>query len=144
MSTWEYNVVADGSCSAGGGKAGTPAFIGPTPQSSYGSSTVPNFHLAANDTVALGAGDPARYPATDYDGNARPQRAAPDAGADEFISGAGGLQGDLNSDGHVNITDLSILLSHYSQTATAAQGDINVDGIVTILDLSILLSHYGT
>jgi lysophospholipase L1-like esterase len=61
------------------------------------------------------------------------------------VSNGGGTgQGDLNGDGHVNILDLSILLSHYGQAATAAQGDINNDGTCNILDLSILLSHYGT
>jgi hypothetical protein len=58
-------------------------------------------------------------------------------------SGGGAVQGDLNSDGHVTILDLSILLSHYGQAATASQGDINTDGTCNVLDLSILLSHYG-
>ncbi len=51
------------------------------------------------------------------------------------------LQGDLNNDNTVNITDLSILLSNYGTSNSAA--DINTDGTVSILDLSILLSHYG-
>jgi len=51
------------------------------------------------------------------------------------------LPGDLNNDNTVNITDLSILLSDYNTTNTAA--DINSDGTVNVLDLSILLSHYG-
>jgi hypothetical protein len=59
-------------------------------------------------------------------------------------AGGGAIQGDLNSDGHVTITDLSIMLSHYGQSATASQGDINNDGTCNILDLSLLLSHYGT
>jgi hypothetical protein len=50
--------------------------------------------------------------------------------------------GDLNSDGVVNITDLSILLSSWNTTNSTA--DINKDGTVNILDLSILLSNYGT
>jgi hypothetical protein len=50
--------------------------------------------------------------------------------------------GDLNGDGSVNITDLSILLSNYNTANTLA--DINSDGSVNIFDLSILLSHYGT
>jgi hypothetical protein len=54
------------------------------------------------------------------------------------------VPGDLNNDGHVNVFDLSTLLSHYGQSATASQGDINNDGIVNVFDLSILLSHYGT
>jgi len=51
------------------------------------------------------------------------------------------FQGDINSDGKVDILDLSILLSDYSSTNAA--GDINHDGIVDILDLSILLSNFG-
>jgi hypothetical protein len=51
------------------------------------------------------------------------------------------LPGDLNNDQVVNITDLSLLLSHYG--AVDATADINSDGTVNILDLSILLSNYG-
>jgi hypothetical protein len=52
--------------------------------------------------------------------------------------------GDLNGDGHVNIFDLSIFLSHWQQTSTGLPEDFNNDGTVNIFDLSILLSHYGT
>jgi len=50
--------------------------------------------------------------------------------------------GDINNDGQVNITDLSILLSDYGTTNSSA--DINKDGSVNILDMSILLSNFGT
>jgi hypothetical protein len=84
MSTWSYNIVFDGSCTGGtGSKRCTPAFVGPTPHSVFGSSTVPNFHLAATDVCAVDAGDASRAPATDDDGDARPKGAAPDTGADE-------------------------------------------------------------
>lgn len=88
--------------------------------------------------------------ANDYSGAVRPNAAhtaSCSAGAYESSdsgSPGGGILGDLNSDGHVNITDLSILLSHYGIAGTAAQGDINSDGSINVLDLSILLSHYGT
>jgi hypothetical protein len=59
------------------------------------------------------------------------------------ITAGASIQGDLNGDGHVTVTDLSIMLSHYGQAATASQGDINGDNTCNILDLSILLSHYG-
>jgi hypothetical protein len=49
--------------------------------------------------------------------------------------------GDLNNDGIVDVTDLSILLSNYGKAAPVA--DINVDGVVNVIDLSILLSNYG-
>ncbi len=51
------------------------------------------------------------------------------------------LQGDLNNSSHVDITDLSILLSRYG--TTNADADINGDGQVNITDLSILLTHFG-
>jgi chitodextrinase len=51
--------------------------------------------------------------------------------------------GDLNHDGYVNVFDLSILLSHYGQSAIPTQGDITGDGKVDIYDLSSLLTHYG-
>jgi hypothetical protein len=51
------------------------------------------------------------------------------------------VQGDLNGDGHVTITDLSMLLTNYGTSNSVA--DINGDGLVNILDLSILLSNYG-
>ena len=53
--------------------------------------------------------------------------------------------GDINGDGLVDITDLSILLSHYGKTVVVnTLGDLNGDGRVDITDLSILLSHYKT
>ena len=48
---------------------------------------------------------------------------------------------DLNTDGSVNIRDLSILLSRWGTTDRPA--DINGDGRVNIRDLSILLSRWG-
>lgn len=49
--------------------------------------------------------------------------------------------GDLNNDGFVNVTDLSILISNYNTANTSA--DMNGDGLVSIFDLSMLLSHYN-
>lgn len=51
------------------------------------------------------------------------------------------LVGDLNGDGVVNITDLSILLSAWGSTNSTA--DLNSDGVVNITDLSMLLSNWG-
>lgn len=61
------------------------------------------------------------------------------------VSGGGTQkQGDLNGDGKVNITDLSILLTNWGKTGIpASQGDINSNGKVDITDLSILLSKWG-
>jgi len=52
------------------------------------------------------------------------------------------IAGDINGDGHVDITDLSILLSKFGTSDSAS--DLDHDGIVSILDLSILLNNYGT
>lgn len=51
--------------------------------------------------------------------------------------------GDLNSDGVVNLTDLSQLLSNFGQPGSLAQGDISGDGFVDLTDLSRLLSRFG-
>lgn len=48
--------------------------------------------------------------------------------------------GDLNGDGSVGITDLSILLTGWGKPGPA---DLNADGVVSITDLSILLSRWG-
>jgi hypothetical protein len=51
------------------------------------------------------------------------------------------LPGDLNNDNTVNASDLSLLLTNFGTTNSAA--DINGDGHVNVLDMSILLAHYG-
>ncbi len=48
--------------------------------------------------------------------------------------------GDCNSDGKVNIFDLSILLSHWKKTTTVC--DLSRDGKIDLFDLSILLSNW--
>lgn len=52
------------------------------------------------------------------------------------------LPGDCNSDGHVNIFDVSILISNFG--SSNASCDFNHDGVINILDVSIQISHYGT
>lgn len=81
----------------------------------------------------------------DFEGTARPQGAACDAGADEYGSGGGTpgpTTGDINGDSVVNIFDLSILLSSWN-TSNAAS-DLNHDGAVNVFDLSIFLSILAT
>jgi hypothetical protein len=70
---------------------------------------------------------------------------------DVIVSTAGTtyVTGDVNKDGHVDIFDLSLLLSSYGQTTSACIGtpsdtcDLNADGHVDIFDLSMLLSNWG-
>lgn len=51
---------------------------------------------------------------------------------------------DINSDGKVDITDLSILAAHYGMSGqTPATGDIDGNGTVNISDLSILAANWG-
>ena len=49
----------------------------------WSASAVAQTKFSATDTCAKDRGDPAHYPATDMDGQARPIGAAPDVGADE-------------------------------------------------------------
>jgi poly(3-hydroxybutyrate) depolymerase/chitodextrinase len=50
-------------------------------------------------------------------------------------------KGDVNGDGLVTLTDLSILLTHYNTNYSPADFDSN--SLVSLPDLSILLSNYG-
>lgn len=54
---------------------------------------------------------------------------------------AGGLVGDLNGDGIVDVTDLSILLFSWGDTARPP-ADIDKDGVVDITDLAMLLFNW--
>jgi hypothetical protein len=58
-------------------------------------------------------------------------------------SRAAALVGDLNSDGTVNILDLSVLLSAWGTSNSAIESNLGRPGPVDVFDLSILLSHWG-
>jgi hypothetical protein len=58
-------------------------------------------------------------------------------------STSGAATPDLNRDGKVNLTDLSLMLGRWGQSATAAQGDLNGDGKINLVDLSLLLGKWG-
>jgi hypothetical protein len=68
-----------------------------------------------------------------------------------YFSRAAGVSGDINSDGVVNITDLSLLLSSYGKNTTTCTTNTSFtcdlsspsDNQVNVFDLSILLSNYG-
>jgi hypothetical protein len=64
--------------------------------------------------------------------------------ADKYVAVL--LEGDLDHDGDVDLTDLGILLAHYGMTSGAEyeDGDIDGDGDVDLTDLGILLRFYGT
>lgn len=61
---------------------------------------------------------------------------------DPSVSASADYPADINSDGIVNISDLSLLLSKWGSNDAAA--DINHDGTVAISDLSFLLGKWGT
>ncbi len=58
-----------------------------------------------------------------------------------FLFGTCGGPTDLNCDGSVNAADLSLFLSEWGSTTSAA--DFNHDGVVNAADLSELLSTWG-
>ena len=53
---------------------------------------------------------------------------------------------DVNTDGVINVLDLTIIAAHLSKTPIVDQTlnpDVNGDGIVNILDLTLAASHFG-
>ncbi len=52
--------------------------------------------------------------------------------------------GDLDGDGHRDLVDLSILLTHFGGPGGPSQGDLDGNGVVDLLDLSLLLEVFGT
>lgn len=125
----------------------TPGFV---------SEPTQDFHLAAgsaciNAATTLNA---AALPANDLTRQyVSHQQSAPrslsgsawDIGAFEFATA---IPGDLNGDGHVDLTDLSILLSAYAlctgQPGFLPAADLDHNGCIDLADLAQLLSHYGT
>ncbi len=63
-----------------------------------------------------------------------------DNNSNNDTGGPSGKIGDVNSDGAVEITDLSLLLSQWGSGGSA---DFNRDGVVDVTDLSMLLSNWG-
>ena len=54
------------------------------------------------------------------------------------------LPGDANEAGRVDVNDLTIVLSHFGQTAMAwSQGEFTGSGTVDVNDLTIVLSNFG-
>jgi hypothetical protein len=53
--------------------------------------------------------------------------------------------GDVNSDGRVDVNDLTTVLTNYGKTSGMwwGTGDLTGDGVVDINDLTIVLTHYG-
>ena len=51
------------------------------------------------------------------------------------------LDGDVNHDGKVDLTDLSLVRTHFGQTTS--EGDANGDGKVDLTDLNLVRSNFG-
>jgi len=51
---------------------------------------------------------------------------------------------DLNFDGAVNTTDLTVFLGKFGQTVSPSEGaDLNSDGVVNTADLTAFLGRFG-
>jgi hypothetical protein len=71
---YDYNLYEDGIPCGAHDRVGNPRYV---------DAAGFDLHLRAG-SAAIGAGDPDDHPASDIDGDRRPTRTAPDAGADEF------------------------------------------------------------
>lgn len=117
------------------------AFIG------RGNNTLAAFE--ANDVFINEAGDVYFFASlrdeAGNDLNSNPSFGAPQAFL-RILAGGTPCPGDLNSDGVVDLADLTTLLSNYGTVggATPEQGDLNGDQNVDLSDLTLLLSAFGT
>jgi len=62
------------------------------------------------------------------------------------VYGGTATPGDINNDGKVDATDLSILLANYGKTVIGgadARADLHNDGVIDAKDLAILLANFG-
>jgi hypothetical protein len=92
------------------------------------------------DTTTVSNG-PHVLKATAYDAAGNNASASLNITINNSTSGTCPVIGDLNNDCHVNLSDLSIMLSNYFTTSSLC--DLDHNGFVNITDLSMLLSHYG-
>jgi hypothetical protein len=55
------------------------------------------------------------------------------------------IEGDVNGDGVVNITDLLIMISQWGQCPTSGDctADVNGDGWVNVTDLLVAIANWG-
>jgi len=55
------------------------------------------------------------------------------------------LDGDVNLDGAVNVSDLGVLATNWQQSSRSyTQGDVNYDGVVDVSDLGRLATNWQT
>jgi hypothetical protein len=108
----------------------------------------PDFHLQSG-SPALNAGvnvsSLGSIFSTDIEGKSR--GSTWDLGAYEFsgdqIPTPTALPGDLNSDGKVDNSDYTILVSNFGKTGSGVVGDIDGNGKVDIFDYNLLVVNFG-
>ena len=98
-------------------------------------SLTPGYYTAT--IAAAGITDQADNP---LDGNADGQNGDDHVATGLYVN----LAGDANSDGTVNIGDLTLLAGSFGQNGDWADGDFNGDGLVNIGDLTLLAGNFGT
>ncbi len=103
-----------------------------------------NYRLQAS-SACINAGDPAFVPSpgeTDLDGGPRIRNARVDMGAYEHV-----LVGDVNGDGHVDVSDLLAMARSWSKCKEDVgfdpHCDLNGDGCVDAPDLLLLAGAFG-
>jgi len=106
-----------------------------------GTDTTSPFSVAWNSATVSNGTHTVTAQAFDPSGNT-----GNSTGASVTVSNAGGGTGkigDVNGDGQVNLTDVSIAISHWKKTGqTKSQGDVNGDGQVNLTDISIIVAHW--
>jgi hypothetical protein len=104
-------------------------------------ATIPGGATTSYIDTGLNANTTYTYTVSAYDGAANESAPSGSIHASTNSLPPVSIPGDCNTDSHVNVFDLSILLSHYGESYGAC--DFNHDNIVNVFDLSILLSNYG-
>ncbi|MFN0136229.1 MAG: S8 family serine peptidase [Phycisphaerae bacterium] len=136
-----------------------PRFVTAPIMTAGGSFTPGDLHLQSN-SPCLDAGENASLPplvTTDMDGLPRKYDlpGAPNVGSGNppvdmgpFESQPVARPGDVDGDGAVDLTDLSMLLAAFGtcvgDPAYVAAADIDDDGCVGLSDLAVLLANFGT